>query len=315
MLLSHYDSSPHSSFGASDDASGVATILEGIRNIRASDIELNNDIVIMLSDAEELGLNGSRFFVDKHNWFDDIKVVINFEARGTSGPSYIFVESNIGNAHLVKGLVKSNIKNPIGNSLLYDIYKLMPNDTDLTAFSEEGIPGYNLAFIDDYFNYHTSRDNYNNLDSNSVKHQGEYLTKLIRNIDIPNLDNNINEDFVFFRIPFSKFITYAYSTSWVIYILSLLFFILVIFMGIKSDKLNWKAGLRGFIPFFLSLILSGAITYILWVFILRFYPQYQEINHNFTYNGYYYVFSFGFLSVGICSVSYTHLTLPTILRV
>ena len=31
LLLSHYDSSPHSSLGASDAASGVATILEGLR--------------------------------------------------------------------------------------------------------------------------------------------------------------------------------------------------------------------------------------------------------------------------------------------
>ena len=31
LLLSHYDSSPHSSLGASDAGSGVATILEGIR--------------------------------------------------------------------------------------------------------------------------------------------------------------------------------------------------------------------------------------------------------------------------------------------
>ena len=31
MLLSHYDSNPHSSLGASDAGSGVATILEGVR--------------------------------------------------------------------------------------------------------------------------------------------------------------------------------------------------------------------------------------------------------------------------------------------
>ncbi|NNG10875.1 MAG: M28 family peptidase, partial [Arenibacter sp.] len=31
LLLSHYDSNPHSSMGASDAGSGVATILEGVR--------------------------------------------------------------------------------------------------------------------------------------------------------------------------------------------------------------------------------------------------------------------------------------------
>ena len=31
VLLSHYDSNPHSSLGASDAGSGVVTILEGVR--------------------------------------------------------------------------------------------------------------------------------------------------------------------------------------------------------------------------------------------------------------------------------------------
>jgi len=31
LLMAHYDSAAHSAMGASDDASGVATILEGVR--------------------------------------------------------------------------------------------------------------------------------------------------------------------------------------------------------------------------------------------------------------------------------------------
>jgi len=58
LLLSHYDSSPHSSLGASDAGSGVATILEGIRAFLAEGNTPKNDIIILISDAEELGLNG-----------------------------------------------------------------------------------------------------------------------------------------------------------------------------------------------------------------------------------------------------------------
>uniref|UniRef100_UPI00286AFAD3 M20/M25/M40 family metallo-hydrolase n=1 Tax=Flavobacterium sp. TaxID=239 RepID=UPI00286AFAD3 len=69
LLLSHYDSAPHSfSFGASDDASGVATILEGIRAFLHHKATHKNDIIILFSDAEELGLNGAALFVTQHQW-------------------------------------------------------------------------------------------------------------------------------------------------------------------------------------------------------------------------------------------------------
>jgi hypothetical protein len=60
-----------------------------------------NDIII-LSDAEELGLNSCCFVVTQHQWAKDIGLVLNFEARGSSGPSYMLMETNKGNAGLVK---------------------------------------------------------------------------------------------------------------------------------------------------------------------------------------------------------------------
>jgi len=63
VLMSHYDSSQHSSNGASDAASGVATILEGVRAYIAKNKVPKNDIIICITDAEELGLNGADLFV------------------------------------------------------------------------------------------------------------------------------------------------------------------------------------------------------------------------------------------------------------
>ena len=50
LLLSHYDSSPHSSFGVSDAGSGVATILEGLRAFLANGKQPKNDIIILNFD-------------------------------------------------------------------------------------------------------------------------------------------------------------------------------------------------------------------------------------------------------------------------
>ena len=52
MLLSHYDSAPHSkSLGASDDGTGIVTILEGLRTFLHNKSKHKNDIVILFSDA------------------------------------------------------------------------------------------------------------------------------------------------------------------------------------------------------------------------------------------------------------------------
>ena len=64
----------------------------------------------------------------------------------------------------------------VSNSLMYSIYKMLPNDTDLTVFRENGkIQGFNFAFIDDHFDYHTSQDKYEHLDPKTLAHQGTCL--------------------------------------------------------------------------------------------------------------------------------------------
>ncbi|HKK12557.1 MAG TPA: M20/M25/M40 family metallo-hydrolase, partial [Flavobacteriaceae bacterium] len=161
MLLSHYDSNPHSSLGASDDGSGVVTILEGLRAFLSTGKTPKNDIVILFSDAEELGLNGAILFVNKHPWAKDVGLILNFEARGSGGPSYMLIETNGGNHKMIDGFNKANPEFPVANSLAYSIYKMLPNDTDLTPMREKGdIEGFNFAFIDDHFDYHDALDNY-----------------------------------------------------------------------------------------------------------------------------------------------------------
>ena len=183
LLLSHYDSSPHSSFGASDAGSGVATILEGVRAFLSQNKTPKNDIIILISDAEELGLNGADLFVNKHPWAKEVGLVLNFEARGSGGPSYMLLETNRGNANLIREFIEANPKYPVANSLAYSIYKMLPNDTDLTVFREDGdIEGFNFAFIDDHFDYHTALDTHERLDKKTLAHQGSYLMPLTESL-------------------------------------------------------------------------------------------------------------------------------------
>ena len=180
VLLTHYDSSAHSSFGASDAGSGVVTILEGVRAFLSKNIIPLNDIHVVFTDAEEIGLLGAEAFVKNHKLIDNVGLVLNFEARGSGGPSYMLMETNGMNSKLISEFANANPRFPAANSLMYSIYKMLPNDTDLTVFREQAnINGFNFAFIGDHFDYHTSLDTYERLDRNTLLHQADYFMSMV----------------------------------------------------------------------------------------------------------------------------------------
>ncbi|WP_054559123.1 M28 family peptidase [Croceitalea dokdonensis] len=306
LLLSHYDSNPHSSYGASDAGSGVATILEGVRAFLANNPKPKNDIIILISDAEELGLNGADLFVKEHPWTKDVKLVLNFEARGSGGPSYMLIETNRGNTRLIEEFTKANPQYPVANSLAYSIYKMLPNDTDLTVFREDAdIEGFNFAFIDDHFDYHTALDTYERLDRNTLAHQGSYLMPLLNhfsNADLGNL-KSLN-DHVYFNVPFFRLVSYPFEWIWPMFGLAVVSFIVLILIGFKKKSLQTTQLFKGFIPVLLVLLINGGIGYIAWPTLTKLYPAFGDMLHGFTYNGHSYIWAFSLLALGICFLIY-----------
>jgi hypothetical protein len=91
-------------------------------------------------------------------------LVLNFEARGRGGLSYMFMETNGKNSKFLSDFLATKNNFPAANSLMYSIYKKLPNDTDLTVFREDvKINGFNFTFIGDHFDYHTAQDSYERL--------------------------------------------------------------------------------------------------------------------------------------------------------
>ena len=99
LLVGHYDSAPNS-FGAADNGAAVAAMLETLRILKA-DSQLRNDVIFLFTDAEEFGLLGAQAFVERHPWAEEVGMVINLDARGTSGPVFMF-ETSPGNGLLIK---------------------------------------------------------------------------------------------------------------------------------------------------------------------------------------------------------------------
>lgn len=312
LLLSHYDSHPHSSKGASDAGSGVVTILEGIRAFLTENKTPKNDIIILLSDGEELGLNGADIFVNQHPWTKNIGLVLNFEARGSGGPSIMLIETNQGNANLMKGFVKANPEFTVANSLFYSIYKMLPNDTDLTRFREDAdIDGFNFAFIDDHFDYHTALDTYERLDRKTLEHQGTYLMPLLNYFSDANLDNlKSTEDYIYFNVPLFKTVIYPFSWAIPMVIIAILIFIVLFVYGLRKRAIELKFITQGFAAFLSTLIINGLIGFFGWKLLNILYPKYAEMLHGFTYNGHTYIAAFTCLALAICFYVYSKVYKP-----
>jgi hypothetical protein len=184
LVAAHYDSVAAGP-GAGDDGAGAASVLEIARALK-SGAALERDVILLLDDGEELGLLGARAFCQQHAWAKDVAYVVNLEARGTSGPCFLF-ETSAQNAALIT-LAADVLSQPSAWSASYEVYQRMPNDTDLTVFKQQGWQGYNLAFIRGLRHYHTARDAAAQLAADSVQQMGANALALARGMAQGRLD-------------------------------------------------------------------------------------------------------------------------------
>ncbi|MEO6877795.1 MAG: M20/M25/M40 family metallo-hydrolase, partial [Gemmatimonadaceae bacterium] len=154
LLVAHYDG-VGAGPAAGDDGAGVAALLETLRALRARKTPLAHDVFVLFSDGEESGLLGAAAFVREHPWAKDVSMVLNFEARGTGGRSFMF-ETGPGNLDAARVLRAAG--GATAASVYTTVYRTLPNDTDLSEFAALGLPALNFAFTDGVELYHTSGD-------------------------------------------------------------------------------------------------------------------------------------------------------------
>lgn len=151
VLMAHHDT-VWGSPGAADDSMGVATILETLRAITVRG-QPARDVVIVFTDSEELGLDGSEAFFARHPLARRTGVVINLESRGAGGRANMF-ETGDGNGAMMR-LYADHVTRPAASSIAVLIYDLMPNSTDFTMAKQRGWPGFNIATLGRAAFYHS----------------------------------------------------------------------------------------------------------------------------------------------------------------
>ncbi len=303
LLMAHYDSVPNSP-GASDDGAAVASLLETLRALRGGP-RLKNDVIFLFTDGEEVALLGSKAFVEEHPWARDVGLVLNFEARGYTGPVLMF-ETSDDNGKLIREFAAA-APLPLANSLTYEVYKLLPNDTDLTNFKDAGFAGLNFTYLDGFTHYHTELDNIETIDQRSLQHHGSYALALTRHFGNLSLDQLRESNAVYFNILRSILVHYPARLVVPLTLAVVALFGAVVVLGLRRGRLRPSGMLLGCIAFLALLVAVPAAVYAVWWSVVLMHPQYRTMLFGETYNSRLYIVAFVALGVALTASFYSRL--------
>ncbi len=300
LLMAHYDSVPGAP-GANDDGAGVAAILETLRAFKAGP-EIKNDIIVLISDAEELGLWGAKAFFDEHIWINEIGVVLNLEARGSKGITTMF-ETGQNNKWLVNEFAEA-ARFAVGNSLIDEMYQSMPNDTDFSIFKDAGFPGMNFAYIDDWQAYHMPIDDLEHLDERTLYHHGSPILALVRHLGNMNLSNFPEGNAVYFNVFRSLMIVYSDKWVWIFTLFVGLLFLGTVVLGYWHKRLTIKGLILGFAGSGVFVGVGVGLISLVWRLIgLRYGDMLDKFTRNSDFRNVY-LLGLVFLMVAVFSLMY-----------
>jgi len=174
LIGAHFDSEPAGT-GATDNASGSAIVMEAMRILAAIDAKPRRTIRVALWGAEEVGLLGSRGYVQKHLGdrktgtvtaaHEDFSVYFNVDWYGRFRG--IFLQGNDAARPIFEAWMA-----PFEDVGMSWIVPGNTGGTDHMAFLEVGLPGFQFIQDDlEFFNvtFHTNMDVYDRLIAEDLK--------------------------------------------------------------------------------------------------------------------------------------------------
>ncbi len=144
----------HAGTGATDNAGGVAVVMEAMRILEALDVQPRRTIRAMLWTFEEGGLRGARAYVRDHLGnptdgtkpdYDKFSVYFNMD-NGTGQFRGVHINGNLLAIPLFEAWMK-----PFNDLEVKTISQYHHRGSDHTAFDEAGLPGF--QFVQDRIDY------------------------------------------------------------------------------------------------------------------------------------------------------------------
>lgn len=186
LVGAHHDSRNAQCPGASDDASGVAVLLETARGM-AQRPHRNTLVFASFTGEESLGLPGSREFVK--NWKGPpFLTAITLDFVGT-GKVFVAPFPHPPEAWANRLLAKAEARAMTGRALfdpwLVIVPRLLPlpYGADHASFLEAGIPSLNLSCQFPAWTYHTSHDVASRVDKDTLLATLELVTNMVQILD------------------------------------------------------------------------------------------------------------------------------------
>lgn len=248
-LIAHYDSVPHSPASA-DDGAGVAAVLEMARAL--SRTPRQRDVLLVLTDGEEIGLLGAEAFFHHDPLARHIGAVINLDMRGAGGRAIMY-ETGPASGWLISHLPMSLT----ANSATAMVYDAMPNGSDFTMAKQAGLPGLNLALIGDPAAYHTPLATADRLNSGSLQMIGD--AALAAALPVVQSDGALSGPDLVYGDLFSRVqISYPPVWGWAFLAFAMLCLMLALWRGRASEA---GAVWRGL---FCSLLMLTCATLVIW---------------------------------------------------
>lgn len=278
MLVAHYDSRYSQpmprrdtvwSYGAADDGYGVGVILETVAQALKYRDEWQQGVKVLFTDAEEVGMMGMKAqWQDDREVFDNVGLLINLEARGPYGPALLF-ETSPGNERLME-LYASVAEYPCTYSLTTVVYSFMPNFTDFTIVKDE-IPGFNFSTIADINHYHTDKDNFANVNPQSIQHYGSQIVPIVHKYltDGAYADRDslkAERSTVNFTLPLLGLFNFSTTTYWMVNIVVFVAFVLLFVFDLLRGRAQLhkalRAALRALLAAVVALLVGELIAWV-----------------------------------------------------
>lgn len=265
MLVSHLDTVP-SSPGATDDGNGVAVLLETARALKAGP-PLRNSVILLFTAPEETGFHGAFAFILEHPWIEDVKLVINFDAGGLTGPSEL-TNTSPDDGGLIRELA-------IADPYVYGNSDHGVGASDFEAFKYYGFSGYAFDYSWDR-RTHSQLDAVENLNPSSIQHQGYHALSLARHFgNLASLEDPKDPDPVYFDVLRLMFVHYPTTYVIPIMLVVVLIFVGVVVMGFKRQVLTRPGIGLGLIVFVISLLTAPFLVRAVWALLSSTIPTYQ----------------------------------------
>ena len=264
LFAAHYDAVPQS-FGAGDDGAGTAALLEAARAL-VQGPPLDRDVLIVITDGEELGLLGANAFVSEHAAAKDVVVAFNFDARGSKGALAMFDASN-GNGSLIALLAR--VPHVQASSFVSTLAKLLPNDTDATIFKKAGIPTMSFAFADGFENYHRATDSADRLDPRSVQAMGDTAVSLARQLGRGPMPSLEGEDVAYVTLFGRGLVRLSFAMVAALGLGAALLTMAAAFVAVRRKSIRARGVFLGAGLALLCAILSGGLGLLLNYFMTR----------------------------------------------